>query len=210
MKSEDKYIFVVRTNVTSGLAGLDAQLGGGIPAGTVHVLIGEPMNAYELFGFHFIGNASGTYVMRGSTERDVQEGIRRVTGKAPAAVLQGPNAKIPKLGQNHRLVIEGFHEVLAAPWDATQKWLQDLRKECQETQSVALLLMTRGLCEKADEIRVSQVVDGSMELGFDRQGFGLYPFLKVTKMRNVPDANRFLLFKETPKGLFMENTRRVF
>ncbi len=31
--------------LTTGLSGLDAQLGGGLPAGSVHVLLSEPMNA---------------------------------------------------------------------------------------------------------------------------------------------------------------------
>ncbi len=52
--------------------------------------------------------------------------------------------------------------------------------------------------------------DGVLELGLDRQGFSLYPYVKVTKMRGVPDSSRFLLFKETERGLFMESTRRVF
>ena len=40
---------------TTGISGLDAQLGGGIPRGTTLLLVGEPGNAIPLFSEQFAG-----------------------------------------------------------------------------------------------------------------------------------------------------------
>jgi hypothetical protein len=82
--------------------------------------------------------------------------------------------------------------------------------QCAKTGASGLLMVTAELLDNGTERRLKCFCDGVLELGFHGQGFALYPFLKVTKMRGAPDASQFLLFKETPSGLFMENTRRVF
>lgn len=201
-----------RQRISSGLAGLDAQLGGGIPDGTVILLVGEPMNAYELMGFHFAsGGGTCVYIARDLTHQDVMEGVERVGGSSKNLLLLGADDPLPVLETGQRAVVEAFAEFAAdKEWLDVKAWVMDLRKQCAESGATVLLMATRGMLDPAYEVQLQQLCDGAMELGFDRQGFALYPYLKVTKMRGVPDANRFLLFKETPKGLFMENTRRVF
>lgn len=204
---------------TTGLSGLDAQLGGGVPTGSVHVLIGEPMNAFELFAHHFAAGATKDGQVRYlSTEREpdeILEGMERVgaTAKNVQAVTLPHKGKmvLPDIKAGFRYVIDDITAVAQSlGFDATLQRLNELRAQCRKEGTELLVTCTSGLLEPGQEIRLKLWADGVMELGFDRQGFGLYPFLKVTKMRGVPESSRFILFKETKGGLFMESTRRVF
>lgn len=204
--------------LTTGLAGLDAQLGGGVPPGSVHVLIGEPMNAFELFPYHFA--AGGTKVAKGvdfvTTQGDeemVMEGIERVGGEPSKVKLTSLEARktLPDARAGNRMIIDTFSGLVAnAGWDGPYDQLVKLKAKVRKSGDNLLVTVAAGMHEPREMLWIKTWADGVMELGFDRQGFGLYPFLKVTKMRGVPDSSRFLLFKETEKGLFMESTKRVF
>lgn len=205
--------------LTTGIAGLDAQLGGGVPPGTVHLLLAEPMNAQELFTYHFAAGgikASGhcTFVVTSNSAEQVQAGIKMVgSDPAKASITSLANSKtwsVPEPDKG-RYVLDSLSEVvLHQTWDKMFSKLAEMRAKARENGAVILLTATPDLHTPKEVALLKMWADGVMELGFDRQGFGLYPFLKVTKMRGVPDSARFLLFKETDRGLFMESTRRVF
>ena len=204
---------------TTGLAGLDAQLGGGVPPGTVHLLIGEPMNALELFAYHFAAGASrlggALFVATSSNEEEVREGVKNVGGAPDKVKVQtlpdGKSWEPTEVAKGQRYVLNSFSEYqVAVGWEKAYARLQRLKEETRSTKVNLLVIVTGGLHDNREITLLKLWADGVMELGFDRQGFGLYPYLKVTKMRGVPDSSRFLLFKETERGLFMESARRVF
>ena len=203
---------------STGLAGLDAQLGGGVPPGTVHLLLGEPMNAVELFTYHFAmgGKASKTlFLTTSGSEEEIRAGVGMVGGDPAKVTVQvmdrAKPAPPPSPVNGSRYIIDSFSELaIRVGWDAAYERLQDLRAKTRQTKSNLLITVTPDLHTQREIALLKQWADGVLELGFDRQGFGLYPYLKVTKMRGVPDSARFLLFKETERGLFMESTRRVF
>lgn len=201
--------------LTTGLSGLDAQLGGGVPPGTVHVLIGEPMNALELFAYHFAAAGTQTggalFVSQDLAENEVKGGVRAVGGRPERVKVAPGGDELPSILKGARYVLESFSPMThRLGWEAVEKELVKLKAQVRQSGSVALIIAIDGLHEATEIARLKMWADGVLQLGFDRQGFGLYPFLKVTKMRGVPDSARFLLFKETEKGLFMESTRRVF
>lgn len=206
--------------LSTGLAGLDAQLGGGVPPGSVHLLLGEPMNALELFTFHFAASSpkSGIrsqYVTTSAQEAQVKAGIQAIggdPGKSTVTSLAGAKTwALPAPQSNHRYVLDSFSEfALHAGWEKAYERLGDLREKVREGGGNLLITAVPQLHNDREIALLKLWADGVLELGFDRQGFGLYPYLKVTKMRGVPDSARFLLFKETERGLFMESTRRVF
>lgn len=208
----------MKGRLTTGLGGLDAQLGGGIPPGTVHLLIGEPMNALELFCQHFAAGAGAggaLYVATSALEAEVKAGVQTIggdPGKVEVAVLpHGKSWDPPKVPKGHRYVLDSFSQYyLAVGWDKAFQRLAELKEEIRATQTNLLVVVTSAIVTEKELALLKMWADGVLELGLDRQGFGLYPYLKVTKMRGVPDSSRFLLFKETDKGLFMESTRRVF
>lgn len=209
----------MKGRLTTGLGGLDAQLGGGVPGGTVHLLIGEPMNALELFCQHFAAGAANhggaLYVSTSASEEEVKAGVEMVGGKPDkVAVHVLPHGKSwdpPDVPKGQRYVLDSFSQYnLAVGWEKSFARLEELKKQVRGGNGNLLAVVTPALVSDKELALLKLWGDGVLELGFDRQGFGLYPYLKVTKMRGVPDSSRFLLFKETEKGLFMESTRRVF
>ncbi|MEK6986080.1 MAG: RAD55 family ATPase [Candidatus Thermoplasmatota archaeon] len=206
--------------LSTGLAGLDAQLGGGYPPGTVHLLVSEPMNALELFCYHFAaggtkpGQAKGEgsqYVTTAKLAGEVKAGITQVGGDASEVTIEPLTLKGPPNVTGSRYILDCFSEyVLDQGWDKAFKRLQVLAQQARAAKTLLLVTVVPDLHDAAQLARLKLLADGVLDLGFDRQGFGLYPYLKVTKMKGVPDSARFLLFKETERGLFMESTRRVF
>lgn len=201
------------SRLTTGLAGLDSQLGGGVPPGTLHVLISEPMNAQELFTYHFAA-AQGPclYLTTDVEPEEVQAGLHRVAPSAEGVDIRWLEAGDPlPPAPEARYVLDTFSAYsVQVGWEKAWEQLRGLKKQVRASGKTALLTVISGIQPVEEVARLKLWADGVLELGFDRQGFGLYPFLKVTKMRGVPDSARFLLFKETAKGLFMESTRRVF
>jgi KaiC/GvpD/RAD55 family RecA-like ATPase len=211
----------VGVRLSTGLAGLDAQLGGGIPAGSLQLLLGEPMNAFELFGHHFAaaGTLKGisTIVSVQGSEADWKPGVAAVGGQAGRLVtvtLPTKGARggwdLPSPKPTDRLVVEDCSFWLKrVGFDEGFTRLRALRDDLRRTGATALIMVLAPLHDVLETTRLRDLADGNLELGLDRKAFALYPFLKVTKMRGIPDAARFLLFRETDKGLFMESTRRV-
>lgn len=110
-----------------------------------------------------------------------------------------------------RVVIESLTEAIAAyGLEPTLQMLQSLTGMVRMLNGTALVMLVKGLQDPQVEMRIRHIVDGVIEFGLERQGFGLYTYLSVSKMRGVQDATRLLLYKETDKGLWLESTRRVF
>ena len=178
------------------------------------------MNALELFCFHFAAGAGSgrpsTYVSTSASEAEVKTGIENIGGNpANVKIVVLPSGKSwdpPSIPKGHRYVLDSFSQYcLAVGWDKAYSRLEEFKKQIRATGDTNLLIVVTPALLTDKELALLKLwADGVLELGLDRQGFGLYPYLKVTKMRGVPDSSRFLLFKETERGLFMESTRRVF
>jgi KaiC/GvpD/RAD55 family RecA-like ATPase len=178
------------------------------------------MNALELFTYHFAASSpkSGVrsqFVTTASTEKAVKAGITAIggdAGKTTVTALAGAKQwALPNPAAGTRYLLDSFSEVaLHLGWDKSYERLLELRDEVRKGDGNLLITAVPDLHTPREIALLKMWADGVLELGFDRQGFGLYPYLKVTKMRGVPDSARFLLFKETERGLFMESTRRVF
>jgi archaeal flagellar protein FlaH len=210
----------VPPRLSTGLAGLDAQLGGGIPPGTSHVVLGEPMNAVEQLAWHFAAAGSLTgagcaFFTADATEAEVKAGVEAVGGRKDRVHVVTLPYKgrwaIPDAKAGMRYVVDDFSAVIRnAGWSDAQGQLKRLKAQMRASGDNLFVLVTSALHADEENVLLRQWADGVLELGFDRQGFALYPYLKVTKMRGVPDSSRFILFRETERGLFMESTKRVF
>lgn len=236
--------------VTTGIQGLDAHFGGGVPVGSSILALSEPTNAPQIFCEQFAagGLASGETVYYYNLERPKDEVVARMrtylTNPNHIKGLQYldcygvkmrklPVATLRKLGiENHavkvnddalarilkhpkeapfRVVIESLTEAIEAyGLDSTLAMVGALTSVVKHRNGVVLFLLVKGLHEAGVEMRLRHAVDGVIEFGIERQGFGLYSYISVTKMRGVQDATRLLLYKETEKGLWLESTRRVF
>jgi KaiC/GvpD/RAD55 family RecA-like ATPase len=236
------------TIVTTGVQGLDSQLGGGIHTGSTVLCLSEPSNAPYMLNEQFAAGGLNTgetvyYYAIDRPKDDVVEHIkayliRDVEAKlvffdAYALKLRNlPPAAIKKLGvTNHavkvtddvvpriladdgkrpfRIIIESLTEVYNAYGEKeAMKLVESVSGVIRQLNATALLTMTAGVADAQFEARIKHLVDGVVEFGLDRQGFGLYTFLSISKMRGVQDAAKLLLYKETEKGLWFESTRRV-
>lgn len=208
--------------MSTGLAGLDAQLGGGIPPGSVHVVLAEPMNAQELLSYHFATAGSmrvgGTvFYATDYPKDDIVNGIKAVGGKPEKVTIVDMPASgkakwtIPDPVRGQNIVFDSFSQaILQDGWKESLAQIVKLKAKVQKNGDNLFLNVTAQLHSESERTMLRQWADGVFEMGFDRQGFGLYPYMKITKMRGVTDSARFLLFKETERGLFMESTKRVF
>lgn len=235
--------------VSTGIQGLDSQLGGGFPAGTSVLLLADPSNAPYVFNEQFTaaGLDKGERVLFYSLERPKEEilaHVKQFMGKDPGPNLvffdcysvkmrELPAATMKKLGiTNHavnvthdavarlteqekgkpfRLVIESLSEAISAyGLEPALTMIRQVTGINQKLGGVSVFLLIKGVHDHGTETLVRHLADGVIEFGVDRQGFGLYSYLSISKMRGVPDATRLLLYKETEKGLWLESTRRVF
>lgn len=202
----------MRGKCTTGLSGLDAQLGGGVPEGSCVLLMGYPMNAQELLAYQFGSAVPKALLVSTNRPKDEVESAMEGIGLTGTGVdVRFAGNRLVKPTKDVRFILDNISDVKdRIGWDDTLAYLDEVRETVRKGGETALIIAYTGLHTEPEMTRLQMWADGVMELGFDRQGFGLYPFLKVTKMRGSPDSSRFLLFKETPKGLFMESTRRVF
>ncbi len=235
---------------TTGIQGLDAHFGGGIPVGSTVLVVSDPSNAPHLFCEQFAagGLQQGETTYYYNLERPKDEVLERLRTFLPNAQaiqnlqyidcysvkLRDLNAAtLKKIGiENHavkvtedalarilrhpkdapfRVVIESLTESIDAyGLEPTMAMVGAISGVTRARNGVVLVMFIKGMHPPPVETRLRHMADGVIEFGVDRQGFGLYSYITVTKMRGVQDATRLLLYKETEKGLWLESTRRVF
>lgn len=236
--------------VTTGIQGLDAHFGGGVPKGSTVLVVSEPSNAPYLFNEQFAagGLNGGETVFYYNLERPKDEVVEHLRGLLPKPEVVKNlqyfdcySVKFKNLGeaaikrlaiQNHavkvvddilprllkhgpnkpfRVVIESVTESAEAyGLQPTLNAVLALSGAVRQLGGIALVMLIRGILDPHAEARLRHMADGVIELGVERQGFGLYSYLSITKMRGIQEATRLLLYKETDKGLWLESTRRVF
>jgi archaeal flagellar protein FlaH len=109
-----------------------------------------------------------------------------------------------------RIVLESLSEAIEIYGEeVAMKMLNQICAIVRRLNAVAVLIMVKGLHSADVEMRARQLVDGVLEFGVQRQGFGLYTFLSITKMRGLTDEIRLFMYRDTEKGLWLESTRRV-
>lgn len=237
---------------TTGISGLDAQLGGGIPRGTTLLLIGEPGNAMPLFSEQFAGGGldSGEdvlyfefdrpagkvragiegYVQRGNEKRaevSVYDGYSPQFGTSHNGRMRDPKSMAVPMGsaleammaalQNtssqrpYRMVAESLSSLTHEGNEReVLKFVRNLVYLGHEMDGLHLISIVKGMHSAQFETQLRHLVGGVIEFGAERKGFGIYNYLLISKLLNVQDPVRILLWKETDKGLWLESTKRVF
>ncbi len=170
------------------------------------------MNAQELLAVQFAcGVDEATIVNTDRPKELTEQTLERLGLGGEGIEVKSAPKSLVKPTKDKRFVLDNFSDIRdRLGWDDAKAYLDAVKDIVNKSSETALILAYDGLHSAEEMARLQIWADGVMELGFDRQGFGLYPYLKITKMRGSPDSSRFLLFKETAKGLFMESTRRVF
>jgi KaiC/GvpD/RAD55 family RecA-like ATPase len=234
---------------TTGISGLDAQLGGGFPRGATVLVLGDPCNALSVFAEQFCagGLTQGEHVLFFQFDRSPKAAPARIVGLAQSLgqvsgrlrVFDGYSgqfgangkAAVPGVqpmpqdhalgevlnqglqvqGGKYRLAVDSLSSI-ARPGKEQEvlDFVRHLVHVGQETGALQLLTLVRGVADPQFEARLKHACTGVMEIGVERKGFGLYNYLQITKLMDLRDPTRLLLFKETDKGLWLESTKRVF
>ncbi len=238
---------------TTGIAGLDAQLGGGIPRGTTLLLLSEPSNALALFSEQFGGGGLDAgedvhffefdrtpravrdsvmgFVAPGNVQRakiSIYDGYSTQFGRGAAPGTPDPSAPQPiqpayampfilstlqaqAAAKPYRLVVESL-SALTKPENEKEvlEFVRQMTWLGQEMGGLHMISVVKGMHSPSFEMHLKHLVGGVLEVGVERKGFGLYNYLIVSKLLNVTDPIRILLWKETEKGLWLESTKRVF
>lgn len=237
---------------TTGISGLDAQLGGGVPRGTTLLLIGEPGNAIPLFSEQFAGGGLDAgddvhffefdrpgiglreriraFILRGNENKaalNIYDGYTPQFGQSRSGRLRDPQSiPIPPMhalasmlgalqqqsaGRPYRVVVESLSSLQR---DENERELIEFARNIvylgYDLGGLHLLSIVKGLHSPEFEARLRHMVGGVLEFGVERKGFGTYNYLYVSKLLNVQDPVKILLWKETEKGLWLESTKRVF
>ncbi len=229
---------------TTGIPGLDAQIGG-FPLGSTILFLSEPCNATSIFAEQFAagGILKSEKVFYCSLERPAGE-IRRNIGqmesmsaeKAGAAEIidmysdggrhhsGGKKAeKKSALGEIERLVsagrmkapyrfiLESISTVLMeSEQEGVISLIEKIARSGRKSGGVNLILMTKNMHGIQMEYTAKHLADGVLEIGLERRGFGVYPYIMITKLRGIKESTKMLLYRETDKGLWLESTKRVF
>ncbi len=193
----------------TGLAGLDRRIGGGFAPGTVHLLVAAPMNAVEALCLQAAKAFERSKLfIAGPHLGDLEEATAQWDHVSVRE--RDPRKPLPRLEANTRHIIWSLTPFIEAQGkQAILPQLAQLRTQARKNGSDVLVVVEKDALDSAIMGCLASWADGVMELGFDRQGFGLYPFLQINKMRGVPGSACMILFKETDEGLFFESTRRV-
>lgn len=237
---------------TTGIAGLDAQLGGGIPRGTTLLIISEPGNAVPLFSEQFAGggldNAEDvlffefdrpagairhgieSFVGRGNegkAELTIHDGYSPQFGMSVNARVRDPRSLAVPMGTALEAMMSALQNTAAGrPYRLVVESLSSLTREDNEREvlkfarnlvylghemgGLHLVSIVKGMHSPNFETQLRHLAGGVIEFGAERKGFGIYNYLIVSKLLNVQDPVRILLWKETDKGLWLESTKRVF
>lgn len=236
---------------TTGISGLDAQLGGGVPPGSTLLLVGEPGNAIPVFSEQFSGGGrdQGENVLFFEFDRPaggIRKGVDLYVGPGRAknaqlrvydgystqfgsgAIARADNGlqpihakdamnqilqEVQALPQDkpYRLVIESLSALTRRDnHDEVAEFMKRLVYLGHELGGVHVVSIVKGLHDPVFETQLKHLATGVLELGTERKGFGIYSYLLVSKMLNLADPVRLVLFKETERGLWLESTKRVF
>jgi circadian clock protein KaiC len=234
---------------TSGISGLDAQLGGGFPRGATVLVLGDPCNALSVFAEQFTagGLSRGETALYFQFDRPAQGAPERVKAlaqdmggaKGSLRVFDGYTATFPTNGKNgsdhaihllpaknalgevlnealkagaatYRLAIDSLSSAARGNDEEMVEFFRNLVHVGHETGALQMVTLVKGLHSPQTEARLKHLATGVMEMGVEKKGFGLYNYLQVTKLLDLRDPTRLLLFKETDKGLWLESTKRVF
>lgn len=238
-----------RRMASTGISGLDAQYGGGLPSASLFLLTSEPTTATGVFAAQYAGAGltEGEVVYYFSLEQpaaDVRKAIagfvknekdlerlRIIDGypnqfanvpddaKRRIGLGKGENALTaletllvnPKLTGPVRIIVESMSELLAQyDTDRVFRALRVLKGVMSALDGTAVVTLVSSLHDDRVTAQAKHIADGIVEFHVERKGFGIYPYIAVTKMRGVTGSARLLLFKETETGLWLESTKRVF
>ncbi|MEM0202771.1 MAG: RAD55 family ATPase [Archaeoglobaceae archaeon] len=221
----------------TGIVPLDAQLGGGIPGGSVVALIEEPGAGGDVFSYHFAveGSNLGDSVLYIATDDSVKDVKRYLSlyfpkyqdftlislksneetdakgylRKTMYDVLSGVKTII-KNEKFDRVVINNLTFFFSHySIEDVISLIEFFLNDAREKESAYMLLLTKGMLEERAEIAVKHFCDGVIELSLREVENEIQRRLKFIKFKGIIVPRAVMRYELTDKGVKMESMMRV-
>ncbi|MEM2119842.1 MAG: RAD55 family ATPase [Archaeoglobaceae archaeon] len=221
----------------TGIVPLDAQLGGGIPGGSVVALIEEPGAGGDVFSYHFAveGSNLGDNVLYIATDDSVKD-VRRYLGlyfpryqdftlislksdeetdakgylrKTMYDVLSGVKTII-KNEKFDRVIINNLTFFFSRySLEDVISLIEFFLNDAREKESAYMLLLTKGMLEERAEIAVKHFCDGVIELSLREVENEIQRRLKFIKFKGIIVPRAVMRYELTDRGVKIEPMMRV-
>ncbi|MEM4566543.1 MAG: RAD55 family ATPase [Archaeoglobaceae archaeon] len=221
----------------TGIVPLDAQLGGGIPSGSVVALIEEPGAGGDVFSYHFAveGSNLGDNVLYIATDDSVKD-VRRYLGlyfpryqdftlislksdeetdakgylrKTMYDVLSGVKTII-KNEKFDRVIINNLTFFFSRySIEDVISLIEFFLNDARERESAYMLLLTKGMLEERAEIAVKHFCDGVIELSLREVENEIQRRLKFIKFKGIIVPRAVIKYELTDRGVKIEPMMRV-
>ncbi|MEM2726684.1 MAG: RAD55 family ATPase [Archaeoglobaceae archaeon] len=221
----------------TGIVPFDVQLEGGIPGGTVLLILEEPGAGGDVFSYHFAveGANSGENVIYVATD-DYEKDVKRFLSvyfdnykEFPILSFRGQQISDTKtylrktvydfLGRVKTIIRnEKFNRVVINnlafffskySYEDVISLIESLSDTSKENDSICVLLMTKGMLEERHETAIKHFCDGVIELGLRELENEIQRRLKFIKLEGVVVPRVIMRYEVTKKGIRMESMMRV-
>lgn len=188
--------------LSSGLEGLDFQLGGGIPAGSQILLCGDPLTGMEKFSVQFWkADESGqsSYFMMDSL---VLEGMIDSGNFNPEEIIWDMTGKWIVVDSLSTLLIKyGIDEII--------KFLRESSEKIRNEGSNMLITMYSGIHSPYEEVMIKRNCNTVFILNQYAHGSEIERNLQVNKISGLDVPKRVYPYNILEKGIELSTTGRV-
>jgi len=198
--------FTDHKKISTGIVGLDYQLGGGFPEGCIIVIQGSPVSGIEKIAEQFwkageetTGTDDSVYLISDSSPSD---GMTPVTPNEVGGILSGISKK--------RCVVDSLSSVIYQNGaDAAIGLMKDAAGTVAQTGGNVLFLLYDGVHSPADEIAVIRYADVYIHLIEERHGNEIERKMEISKLKYANIPNRMYPYDITHEGIDLSTTARV-
>jgi len=189
-------------NLSTGIDGLDFQLGGGIQAGSLILLICDPLSGMDKLSFQFwkaddLGMSS--YFM---IDSPVSAGMTDATDMSPDDIIRDMAGKWVVVDSFSSLLLKyGIDEIL--------KFLMAASEKIKNGEGNMLLIMYAGIHSSYDEILIKRLCNTVFTLNTSLHGSEVERNLQVNKIEGQDLPKRVFPYNILAKGFELSTTGRV-
>lgn len=189
-------------NLSTGVDGLDFQLNGGIPAGSLILLICDPLSGMDKLSVQFWkADDSGisSYFMLDSP---VSEGMTDATDLHPDEIFRDMAGRWVVVDSLSTILLKyGIDEVL--------KFLLASSEKIKEERGNLLLIMYKDIHSPYDEILIKRMCNTVFTLNTNLHGSEIERNLEVNKIEGQDLPKRVYPYNILAKGFELSTTGRV-
>lgn len=190
-----------RPRRSTGITGLDFQLGGGFPEGTSIVIFGNPLTGSDRLAKQFwkADERESRYFMIDSF---VEEGMVDLLSTKPEDLI--------KAMKGERVVVDSLSSIIIEEGiDVALRLLTEGIRGVKEAGGNAMFLMYDGLHSRMEEIRVMRAADVFITLLEEYHGNTIERKLVINKLLFADVPSRIYPYNIMDYGLELSTTARV-